>query len=178
MPDRELPQQLRQRLSASLEGGSPLVAPLASQARFATLRGAVPAPRWRLRALTVAVAAAGIVAVALAGPPQPRQWFVQSVDDITRQVGIPAGAASPSPAQSGPTTSGQRGSSHESPEPSESPEADEQPQAGESPEPKESPEQSGSPESGEGPEPSPTSEPTEDGGGGDHSPEPSPSSGD
>ena len=161
MPDRELPRSLRQRLSASLEGGSPLLAPLASQARYATVRGAMPAPRWRLRALTVAVAAAGIVAVALAGPSQPRQWLVQSVNDITKQVGIPAGTASPSPSKGGPTTSGQQGSSHESPE------ANESSRAGESPEPKESPEPS---QSGEGPDGSPTPQQSEDGGDGDHSP--------
>ncbi|HET7465233.1 MAG TPA: hypothetical protein VFL29_01090 [Candidatus Dormibacteraeota bacterium] len=178
MPDRELPKNLQQQLSASLEDGSPLLAPLPSQARYATLRGAAPAPRWRLRALTVAAAVAGIVAVALAGPSQPRQWLVQSVNDITKQVGVPAGAASPSPSKGGQTTSGQD-SSRESPEPSESPEANEPSQAGASPEPRESPEPTGSPESGEGPQPSPTSGSSEDGGsGGDHSPQPSPSSGD
>src|SRR5438128_1963635 len=81
MPDRELPEHIRRQLSAGLDGGAPLVAPLPSQARFATLRGSMPAPRWRLRGLTVAVAAAGIVIVALAGPPQPRQWLVQSVGE-------------------------------------------------------------------------------------------------
>ena len=68
MPDRELPEHIRRQLSAGLDGGAPLVAPLPSHARFATLRGPMPAPRWRLRGLTVAVAAAGIVIVALAGP--------------------------------------------------------------------------------------------------------------
>src|SRR5690349_21308994 len=97
MPDRELSKRIRRQLSAALEGGVPLVAPLPAQARFATLPGAMPSPRWRLRALTVAVAAAGIVVVAFAGPPQPREWVVQSVNGISKQVGIPAGSATPSP---------------------------------------------------------------------------------
>ena len=116
MPDRELPENIRRQLSAGLDGGVPLVAPLPSQARFAALHGATPSPRWRLRALTVAVAAAGIVVVALAGPPQPREWVVQTVNGISRQVGVPAGSVTPSPKEQS-TTSDQR----ERNEPSESP---------------------------------------------------------
>src|SRR5437899_1911173 len=126
MPDRELPENIRRQLSAGLDGGVPLVAPLPSQARFAALHGATPSPRWRLRALTVAVAAAGIVVVALAGPPQPREWVVQTVNGISRQVGLPAGSSSPSPSH-GESTPGEQGTSNESPEASETPAANESP---------------------------------------------------
>lgn len=135
MPDRDLPKRLRDQLSASLEVGAPLTAPLPSQARFATVRRAVPTPRWRLRALTVAVAAAGIVVVAFAGPPQPRQWF----STLTRQVGVPAGDVSPSPTnQNQPAAqasqqSGRRAAPVASPEPRESPVPRESPEPGESP---------------------------------------------
>jgi len=170
MPERELSEQIRRRLSAALDDGAPLVAPLPSQARFATLHGATPSPRWRLRALTVAAAAAGIAVVAFAGSPQPRQWVVQTVNGITKQVGIPAGSVSPSPRDESPT-SGQAN------EPTESPEATQEPR--ESPEPAESPDGDDTPQSGPGqPQPSPTAEPSDGGGGGDHSPEPTPSSGD
>jgi len=158
MPDRDLSKHIRRQLSAALDGGAPLTAPLPSQARFAALRGAVPSPRWRLRALTVAVAAVGIVVVALAGAPQPREWVVQSVNGISKRVGIPAGSATPSPKDES-ATSGQK-------EPDatiESPEATAEP--GESPEPAES-------------QQSPVSEPSDGSGGGDQSPEPTPSSGD
>ena len=158
MPDRELSRHIRRQLSAALDGGAPLIAPLPTQARFAALRGAMPSPRWRLRALTVAVAAAGIVAVAFAGPSQPREWVVQSVNGISKQVGIPAGSAAPSPKNES-STSGQKKPNA----PTESPEATAQPV--ESPEPAES-------------QQPPVSEPSDESGGGDHSPEPSPSSGD
>ena len=180
MPDRELPENIRRQLSAGLDGGVPLVAPLPSQARFAALHGATPSPRWRLRALTVAVAASGIVVVALAGPPQPREWVVQTVNGISRQVGVPAGSVTPSPKEQS-TTSDQR----ERSEPSESPETHETP--GESPEPAQSPEAEESPDGDDAPQSgpaqpqaSPTPGPSDGGGdgGGDHSPEPSPSSGD
>ena len=175
MPDRELPEHIRRRLSAALDGGAPLVRPLPSQARFATPRGPMPTPRWRLRALTVVVAAAGIVVVAIAGPSQPRQWLVQTVNGISKQVGVPAGSVTPSPKDDS-KSSGQK----EQNAPHESPEANEG-TAGpaESPEPEESPDGDDAPQSGPGqPQASPTSEPS-DGhdGGGDHSPEPSPSSG-
>ena len=175
MPERELPEQIRRRLSAALEAGAPLVAPLPSQARFATLHGATPSFRWRLRALTVATAAAGIALVAFAGPPQSRQWVVQTVNGISKQVGIPAGSVSPSPRDES-TTSGQQ----ELNEPTESPEAPEATaEPRESPEPAESPDGDDTPQSGPGqPQSSPTAEPSDGGGGGgDHSPEPSPSSG-
>jgi len=158
MPDRDLSMHIRRQLSAALDGGAPLIAPLPSQARFAALLGAMPPPRWRLRALTVAVAAAGIVAVAFAGPPQPREWVVQSVNGISKQVGIPAGSATPTPKNES-ATSGQKKPNA----PTESPEATAEP--GESPEPAES-------------QQPPVSEPIDGGGGGDHSPEPSPSNGD
>jgi len=177
MPDRELPENIRRQLSAGLDGGVPLVAPLPSQARFAALHGATPSPRWRLRALTVAVAAAGIVVVALAGPPQPREWVVQTVNGISRQVGVPAGSVTPSPKEQS-TTSGEQkpNAAAESPE---NHEATAEP-AG-SPEPEESPDGDDAPQSGPAqPQASPTREPSDGGGdgGSDHSPEPSSSSGD
>jgi hypothetical protein len=156
MPDRDLPWHIRRQLSAALDGGAPLIAPLPSQARFAALRRAMPSPRWRLRALTVAVAAAGIVVVAFAGPSQPREWVAQSVNGISKQVGIPAGSATPTP-KNEPTTSGQKKPNA----PTESPEATAEPV--ESPEPTESQQ---------------PPEPSDESGGDDHSPEPSPSSGD
>ncbi len=152
MPDRDLPKHIRRQLSAALDRGAPLDAPLPSQARFAALRGAMPSPRWRLRALTVAVAAAGIVVVAFAGPPQPRDWVVQSVNGISKQVGIPAGSAAPSPKDE-LATSGQKKPNA----PTESPEATAEPAESQQ---------------------SPISQPSDGSGGGDHSPEPSPSSGD
>ena len=151
MPDRDLSRHIRRQLSAALDGGAPLIAPLPSQARFATLRGAMPSPRWRVRALTVAVAAAGIVVVAFAGPSQPREWVVQSVNGISKQVGIPAGSTTPSPRDDS-ATSGQK----EPNAPAESPEATAEPAESQQ---------------------SPVSEPSDGSGGGDHSPEPSPSSG-
>ena len=183
MPDRELPENIRRQLSAGLDGGVPLVAPLPSQARFAALHGAPPSPRWRLRALTVAVAAAGIVVVALAGPPQPREWVVQTVNGISRQVGVPAGSVSPSPKEQS-TTSGEQepNAAAESPENHEATaEPGESPEPAQSPEPEESPDGDDAPQSGPAqPQASPTLEPSDGSGdgGGDHSPEPSPSSGD
>ncbi len=151
MPDRDLSRHILRQLSAALDGGAPLIAPLPSQARFATLRGAMPSPRWRLRALTVAVAAAGVVVVAFAGPSQPREWVVQSVNGISKQMGIPAGSATPSPKDES-ATSGQKKPNA----PAESPEATAKPVESQQ---------------------SPVSEPSDGSGGGDHSPEPSPSSG-
>lgn len=175
MPDRQLPEHIRRQLSAALNGGAPLVAPLPSQARFATPGGAMPSPRWRLRALTMAVAAAGIVVVAFAGPPQPREWVVQTVNGISKQVGIPAGSATPSPVEKS-TRSGQQKPNA----PTESPENHEAtPKPVGSPEPAESPDGDDTPQSGPAqPQATPTPEPRDGDGGGDHSPEPSPSSGD
>jgi len=174
MPERELPEHIRRQLSEALDGGSPLVAPLPSQARFARVLDAMPSPRWRLRGLKVAVAVGGIVVVALAGPPQPREWVVQAVNDISRQVGLPAGSATPSPQESS-TTSEQP----ERNEPAESPESHETTVGpGESPEASASPVGDGTPQGGQAqPQASPTPEPSDGGGGGGHSPEPSPSSG-
>lgn len=167
MPDRVLPGDVQRSLSAALEAGAPLTAPLPSQSRFARLRAAaMPAPRWRFRALTTAVAFAGIVAVAFAAPPQPRSWIVQSVGHIAHDVGVPDAATSPSPEV------------RESPEPKESPEAHQSNEPAGSPEAHETAEPSGSSD-GDHAEPSPTAQPS-DGhdGGDDHSPQPSPSSGD
>ncbi len=169
MPDRVLPGHVESRLAEALESGAPLRAPLPSQARYASLHaGAMPAPRWHVRALTVAVAIAGIVAVAFAAPPQQRSWIVQSVGSIAHSVGVPAAAASPSPDE------------RESPDAAKSPEAHEGAAPAESPEPRQSAEPTGTSD-GDHPEPSPTSGPTgggSDGGhGGDSSPQPSPSNG-
>lgn len=160
MRDRELPKQARRRLSVALDRGAPLIAPLPAQARFASAHGVVPSPRWRLRALTVAVAAVGIAVVAFAGQPQARDWIVESVNGISKQVGIPAGSVSPSPKEDS-AASGQKkpNAPIESPE---TPEATAEPS--ESPEPAQTP-------------PSPTSGRI-DGNGDDPSPAQSPSSGD
>ena len=176
MPDRKLPEDVRRRLSAALESGAPLITPMPSQARFAVPTGAMPAPRWRLRALTVAVAVAGIVVVALAGPPQTREWVVQSVNGISKQVGLPAGSVTPSPSEES-TTSGE----NEPNAPTQSPENHEaSPEPAGSPQPAESPDGDDTPQPAQ-PQSSPTPEPSDGGGGsdggGDHSSEPSPSSG-
>lgn len=134
MPDRELPRHLLDELASSLEKGAPLVAPLASQARYATARIVLPPARWRLRALTVAVAAAGIVVVALAGPPQPREWIAQSVNALERQVGVPANEVTPSPTHESEATSGEQ-TGQRSPESTEQAEPRQSPEPGESPEP-------------------------------------------
>lgn len=163
MPERELSGRAQRRLSAALDRGAPLVAPLAAQARYATMAGAMPSPRWRLRALTIAVAALGIVVVAFVGPQQSRDWVVQSVNGISKEVGIPTGSVTPPPGAV-TTASGKKASSGPG-----------QPQATQRAivEPSESPEAEGTPERGPAQsQPSPT--PGE--GGDDHSPEPSPSS--
>ena len=165
MPERVLPSRLRYQLSAALERGAPLVAPMASQARYATMRGPMPSPRWRVRALTVAVAALGIVVVAFVGPQQSRDWVVQSVSGISKEVGIPAGSVTPSPSerstasgQNDRSATGQSQATHQATEePVNSPEADGAPQSG--------PAQQQS---------SPNPEPGDDRG--DHWPTPSPSS--
>jgi len=168
MPDRVLPEHVQRRLSAALESGTPLTAPLASQARYASLLGgALPAARWRARALIVGVALAGVVAIAFAAPPQPRTWIVQSVGHFAQDVGVPAAGTSPSP------------EGHKSTEAIESPEPH---VTAEPAEPAESPAAlvPSSGESGEGGQPQPTPSGDDHGGGGsgDHSPEPSPSNGD
>ena len=167
MPDRELPEVLRDQLSAALEAGAPLAAPLPAQARFTTARRPLPAPRWRLRALTVAAAATGIAVVALAGPPQPREWIAQSMHGLEKQVGVPAGQVSPSPTQESEGTSGQRTESpHTSPEAGQeqSPEPRESAEPTQSPEPQESPGDGGSSSDGDNnPQPSPSPSPSSDG---------------
>lgn len=169
MPDRVLPGHVEKWLSDALESGAPLTTPLPSQARYSGVRaGSLPAPRWRARVLTMAVAAAGIVAITFAAPPQQRSWIVQGVGHIAHDVGVPATEAGPSPGR------------HESTnEPTESPEAHESPEPAQSPEAGESPVPSPS-GGGDHPQPSPTSTDGDGGhdGGGDTSPQPSPSSGD
>lgn len=167
MPDRLLPDQVEARLATALESGAPLSAPLPSQARYAGLLArAMPAPLWRVRVLTVAVAVAGVFAIAFAAPPQPRTWLAQSVGQIAHDVGVPAAAASPSPAVR------ESPEARESPAPTESPEAHEGTSPVESPEPSESA-GSGASQDGDHPEPSPTGGEHRDGGG-DSSPQPSP----
>ena len=156
MPDRELPEHLRQRLSAALESGAPLVSPLPSQAEYSIAATEVQEPNRRLRSFA-ALALAAAVVIALVGLQQPREWIVRSVDNITHSAGVPAGSA-------GPTPSSQVGTVvHESPDATASP------AARESPRPLPSPEH-------EQPGASPTAGPGgNDGDGDDHSPGPSPS---
>jgi hypothetical protein len=171
MPERELPEALRARLSAELTSGAPLHAPLASQARYAGA-ASLAVPRRSLRGgLLVASAAAlaVLVVAALAGPPQPRGWIVQSVGMLAGDRGAP----SPTPSiESQGTISPRPSPSHAqspeaAPEPRESPEPAESPGAHESPEPIQSP--SGDQTStgdGEGSSPSPSTSPSEGGSGG------------
>lgn len=166
MPDRELPEDLRQRLSAALESGAPLVSPQPSQAEYAIAATEAPEPNRRLHSFA-AMALAAAVVIALVGLQQPREWIVRSVDNITHNSGVPAGTASPTPTSQVGTVV------HESPEVTETPEATESPESGKSPQPTQSPEH-------EQPQPSPTAQPTDgdgdhDGDGGDQSPQPSPS---
>lgn len=168
MPDRELSEQLRQRLSAALESGAPLASPLPSQAEYSIAAAELAEPSRRIRSFA-ALAIAAAVVLALVGLQQPREWIVRSVNNISHEVGVPAGSASPSPSsQTGVVV-------HESPEATESPEANETPGGVESPEPSESPVQ-------QQPHPSPSAEPSDGGGDdhsgggdGDHSPSPLPS---
>jgi len=158
MPDRELPEHLRQRLSAALESGAPLVSPLPAQAEYAIAATEVPEPNGRLRSFA-AVALAAAVVLALVALQQPRDWIVRSVDNITHSAGVPEPTSSPSPSSQVGTVV------HESPEATASP------AASESPRPVQSPEH-------EQPQASPTAEPSGndgDGDGDDHSPGPSPS---
>lgn len=182
MPEGELPDHIKDRLSASLETGAPLRAPLPSQARYAAKVVGVPAPRWRLRSVMVAAAAAGVVVIALASPAEPRDWIVQSVGNIAHDAGLPVGSTSPSPTPASGRTvheSPEANESNESPEANESPGSSQSTEPMQSPEAHESPEPSQSPDGGDQPTPSPTPQPSgggDDGSGGDHSPEPSPSS--
>ena len=161
MPDRELPEHLVSRLSSDLVSGAPLRAPLASQARYATAAGPAAVGRFHIgaRLAISGLAAVALVAATLAAAPQPRQWLIQSVDNL---AGAPS---SPTPSPKHPVDQAEPSAPVEStaaPEPSESPEAQESPEPGESPEPRESPEPGQSPEPRESPEPS--SSPDSDGG--------------
>jgi len=179
MPDRDLPEQLKARLSAELMSGAPLNAPLPSQARYAT---AAPAarPRGHLRGRMITVAAAAVLvllAAAFAGPPQQRAWLVRTVGNIAGDLGAEVSISSPSPGHSAPAASSPVGGSDDRSPSAGTPDVDETPGAQESPEPSES-----TPESHESPEPGQSPQPSEspDGGGssggdGDHS-SPSPSS--
>ena len=178
MPDRELPDHLKDRLSAALTSGAPLRSPLPSQARYAIAAGAAaPKAHLRVRLLTSAAAAFAIVAlVVAAGPQQPREWILQTVGNLAKGVGAPIGPStpSPSPEKHTPAASHSPAGSPEETSPSpETPEATESPEASPSPEPSHSPE-------GE-PSPSSTAQPSDGGGGGDHStasPSPTSDSGD
>jgi hypothetical protein len=153
MPERELPEALRARLSAELTSGAPLRAPLASQARYAAAAPpAVPQRSLRAGLLVASAAALAVLAVAaLAGPPQPRGWIVQSVGTLAGD----RGASSPTPStESQGTISPKPSPSHTespetAPEPRESPEPGESPGAHESPEPTQSP-SSGDSSTGDG----------------------------
>src|SRR5690348_15705979 len=98
MPDRELPEHLKDQLDRELTAGAPLTSPLPAQARYA--RAAAPLPsgfvRWRL--LSAVGAAAALIAVtALAGPPQAREWIGQSVGTLAHDVQRSTGGGTPSP---------------------------------------------------------------------------------
>jgi len=172
MPDRELAEELKARLSAELRSGAPLRTPLASQARYATAAApAVPRRSVHGRLLVVVVASLAVLVVAaLAGPPQPRAWLVQSVGNIAGDRGAP----SPSPAnQTQSTSSPSDTSSDQSPSPAtatvprESPEPVESPGSHESPEPTQSP-SGGETSGGDGDHssPTPSASPTDGGSGG------------
>jgi hypothetical protein len=172
MPDRDLPDELKARLSSELVAGVPLTAPLGSQARYATAAPAAgPLRQVRGRVLIASAALAILLAAAFAGPPQPRAWLVQTVGNIAGGIGGPASTSSPSPGNPAPAESSPKGSSGEkspSPRATEPPDADETPGAQPSDEPRQSPEPSESPES--------AGSPDGGGGSGDHSsPNPSPS---
>ena len=141
MPERELSEKLKARLSAELRAGAPFRAPLASQARYATAAApALPRHSQRLRLAMVATASLAVLVVAaLAGPLQPRSWIVQSVGTLAGDRGAPIPTPvnqsrvtiSPTPGRSpsAETTAAPR----ESPEPGESPSAHESAQPGQSP---------------------------------------------
>ena len=173
MPERELAERLRLRLSAELTAGTPLSAPLPAQGRYA--RESVPPAGRHVRGRLVAAATAAcalLVVAAFAGPAEARQWIGTSVDNIVQTVERGGAPAPSSPSPAGTTRNGQPGTNateHESPEPTVSP------ATGGSPEPRESPEPAQSPSDHESPEPSPSPEPSDSpdgghdgsGGGGD-----------
>jgi hypothetical protein len=163
MPDRELPEELRARLSAELAAGAPLRAPLASQARYSSAAAAA-VPQRHLRGRVLAVGAAALVVLVgatFAGPTPPRAWLVTTVGNIAGDRGAP----SPSPAnETGPATS-PNAASHRSPSSTSAPEQRESPVPGESPGAHQSPEPVGSPSGadssgGDGYESSPTASPS------------------
>ena len=164
MPDRELPEHLRAKLSEELTSGAPLVSPLPSQARYATA-GWRAAPRTPWRLVVAGLSAVGLVVItALAGPPQARAWIGQSVGNIAHSVENGGRSSEPSPsAPASPLT--------ESPEASPTLHPNETP----STEPRESPEPSRSPQQHESPEPEDSPRPSPSGGGASPGPSPSPS---
>src|SRR5258708_3200268 len=129
MPDRDLREELKARLSAELSSGAPLSAPLASQARYATAAPAgVPQRHLRGRPLTLAAAALVVLlAAAFAGPPQPRAWLVRTVSNIAGNLGGQATTSSPSPGNAPPAASSPVGAPHDSrpsPEAAQTPDRD------------------------------------------------------
>jgi len=178
MSDHSLPEYLRERLSAALTAGSPLLAPSPADARYSRHHAG---PVWLMRGRVLAVGLAAAVALALVavgGPQQPRQWVIESVRNVAHDVGVTLGqpTSSNSPASSAP-----RGSPRPAiNSPGSRPAASGSSQAVESPDANESPETS--PQSGDDSVPtSSTPEPGDSAGGGDgdHSSSgPSPSPGD
>jgi len=168
MPDRDLPEQLKARLADELSSGTPLQAPRASQARYATAVVSTIRPR-RMRGRVMTLAAAALVvllAATFAGPPQPRAWLVRTVGNIAGDKAAP----SPSPINQAQPLTSPSASSHRSqapdttPEQRESPVPDESPEAHDSPEPSQSP-SGGDSSGGDGDQssPSPTPTPSPDG---------------
>jgi len=182
MPDRDLPEELKARLSNELSAGAPLRAPLASQARYATVPTA-GVPRRRLSGRRVTLAAAALVvllAAGFAGPPQPRAWLVRTVGNIAGDLGGQATSSSPSPLNPSPAGSSPLGATDDrspSPKAAETPDGDETPGARQSPEPQESPQPTQSPAPQESPQPtqSPDGGGSSGGGGDQTNPTPSPS---
>lgn len=175
MPDRELPEHLRARLSADLMSGAPLASPLPSQARYA--RGAAEAPRSHPRGRLVAAAAAGLALLVIAatvGPSQSRHWIGQSVGSIVNHVKLPGGQATAPPTNSPPAAASHPAGG--APTPRESPDGARSPEPSEASEPTNSPEPQESPEPAPQGSPEPSQAPDNDGDGG--SPSPTPSGGD
>jgi hypothetical protein len=169
MPDRELPDDLKARLSAELIAATPLQAPLASQARYATAaaagerEGFSTGHRWA----TAGVAALTLLLLTLVAVPPILNTVGNRGHNVVTPLTTPSAsqqpAESPTPANASP-----------SPEPSESPEPSDTPGSPESPEPGDSPQPVQSPQPHDSPEPSISPE----SGGGDNggsSPSPSPS---
>ncbi len=165
MPERELPEHLKARLSDELTSGSPLTSPQPAQARYAHLATTVAMRHVRRRLLTAGAAAAALIVVgSVAAPSQAKRWIGDSVGNITHSVGgreraTPTPVApSPQPAHETPAEPS------ESAEPTPSNEPRESPEPSESAEPRESPEPSASPRPSQSPEPSESPEPSGEGG--------------